>query len=86
MSARRWAQLVPIEIPTICWTFAAKKLQENIVYQRLKRLDDVIFRVIAFGIGVIKMNYFSMSLLKLETKIYQFCFELKHHGILNWKR
>ena len=33
-----------------------------------------------------QMNYFSISLLKKETKTYQFCFELKHHGILNEKR
>ena len=32
------------------------------------------------------MNYFSMSLLKIETKTYQFCFELKYHGILNERR
>ena len=32
------------------------------------------------------MNYFSMCLLKIETKTYQFCFELKHHGILNEKK
>ena len=46
--------LVPIGIPTICWTLAAKKPQENIVHQKLKHLDDVIFRVLAFGVGVIK--------------------------------
>ena len=34
------------------------------VYQKLKHRYDVNFRVIAFGVGVIKMNYFSMSLLK----------------------
>ena len=32
------------------------------------------------------MNSFSMCLLKIETKTYQFCFELKHHGILNEKK
>ena len=82
MSARRGPHLVPIEIPTICWTFAAKKKnrQENIVYQKLQHLHDGIFRVIAFGVRVIKMNYFSM--FRIETKTYQFCFELKHHGIL----
>ena len=63
MSARRGAQLVPIGIQTICWILAATPTQENIVYQKLKHLDDVIFRVLAFGVGVIKMNYFSMSLL-----------------------
>ena len=31
-----------------------KKPQENIVHQKLKHLDDVIFRVLAFGVGVIK--------------------------------
>ena len=86
MSARRGAQLVPIGIPIICWTFAEKKPQENKVHQKLKHLDDVIFRVLAFGVGVIKMNYFSMSLLKIETKTYQFCFEMKYHGILNERR
>ena len=60
-----------------------KKTPRNIVHQKHKHLDDVIFRVLAFGVGVIKMNYFSMSLLKIETKTYQFCFELKYHGILN---
>ena len=61
-------------------------MPENIVYQTLKGLDNVIFRVLASRVGVIKMNYFSMSLLKIETKTCQFCFELKHHGILNEKR
>ena len=53
--------------------------------QKLKHRYDVIFRVIAFGDGVIKMNYFSMSLLKIYTKTYKFRFESKHHGILNEK-
>ena len=61
-------------------------MPEKVVYQKLKRLDDVIFRVLASGVGVIKMNYFSMFLLKIETKACQFCFELKHNGILNEKR
>ena len=85
MSARRGPHLVPIEIPTICWTFAAKKnRQENMVYQELKHLHEGIFRVIVFGVGVIKIIFFNM--LKIETKTYQFCFELKHYGILNKKR
>ena len=32
-------------------------MPEKVVYQKLKRLDDVIFRVLASGVGVIKMNY-----------------------------
>ena len=59
---------------------------ENTVYQKLKYRYDVNFRVIAFGVGVIKMNYFSTSLLKIDTKNYQFRYESKHHGILNEKR
>ena len=52
MSARRGAQSVPIGIPTICWkTFPAKK-HENVVYQKLKHLDDVIFKVLVFGVRV----------------------------------
>ena len=41
-------------------------MPENVVYQKLKRLDDVIFIVLAYRVGVIKMKYFSMSLLKIE--------------------
>ena len=36
-------------------------MPENVVYQKLKHLDDVVFRVLAFGVCVIKMNNFSMS-------------------------
>ena len=59
---------------------------KNVVYQKLKRLDDVIFIVLAYRVGVIKMKYFSMSLQKIETKSCQICFELKHHRIVNEKR
>ena len=52
-------------------------MPENVVYQKLKRLDDVNFRVLASGVGIIKMNYFSMTLLKIETKPASF--------VLNWK-
>ena len=37
--------------------FLQYDLPEKVVYQKLKRLDDVIFRVLASGVGVIKMNY-----------------------------
>ena len=61
-------------------------MPENVVYQKLKRLDDVIFILLAYRVGVIKMKYFSMLLLKIETKSCQFCFELKHHRIVNEKK
>ena len=35
-------------------------MPEKVVYQTLKHLDDVIYIVLAFGVEVIKMNYFSM--------------------------
>ena len=76
----------PLEYQLSVGPLPKKNPQENIVHQKLKHLDDVIFRVLAFGVGVIKMNYFSMSLLKIETKTYQLCFELKYHGILNERR
>ena len=37
--------------------FLQHDMPEKVVYQKLKRLDDVIFRVLASGVGVIKMNY-----------------------------
>ena len=53
MFARRRAQLVPIGIPTICWkTFPEKKTRN----QNLKHLDDVIFRVLVFGVKVFLYN------------------------------
>ena len=51
MSARRGTQFVPIGIPTTRWkTFPQN--YEHSVYQKIKYLDDVIFRVPAFGVRV----------------------------------
>ena len=60
-------------------------MPEKVVYQKLKLLDDVIFRVLASGVGVIKMNYFSMSLLKKETKTCQF-FLIETSWNLEWEQ
>ena len=60
MSARKGAQLVHFDIPTVCWkTFPAKN-HENIVDGELEHLDDVIFRVLVFRIRVLlhKMCFF----------------------------
>ena len=45
------------------WSHSSNDMPENLVYQKLQDLDDIdiIYRVLAFGVGVIKMNYFSMS-------------------------
>ena len=37
--------------------FLQYDMPEKVVYHKLKRLDDVIFRVLASGVYVIKMNY-----------------------------
>ena len=87
MSARRGAHIGSHRNTNYLLDLGRKKLQENIVHQKLKHLDDVIFmQSTSFWSQGHQMNYFSMSLLKIETKTYQFCFELNHHGILNEKR
>ena len=37
--------------------FLQYDMPDKVIYQTFKRLDDVIFRVLASGFGVIKMNY-----------------------------
>ena len=50
MSPRRGAHFVPIGIPTICWIIFPRRNHENCVYQKLKHLDDVIFRALVFRV------------------------------------
>ena len=77
--------LVPIGIPTICWTLAAKNPRK---YSPPETQASwwCHLQSTSFWSRSHQTNYFSMSLLKIETKTHQFCFELKHHGILNEKR
>ena len=52
MSARSGAQFVPIGMPTVLEDFSGKN-HEHIVNQKLKHLDDVVFRVLVFRIRVL---------------------------------
>ena len=54
MSARRGAHIGSHWNTNYLLDLGRKKTQENIVHKKLKHLDDVIFRVLAFGVGVIK--------------------------------
>ena len=52
MSARRGAQFIPNWNTDYLLEDLSRKNHENCVYQKLKHLDDVIFRELVFGVGV----------------------------------
>ena len=56
MSARRGAHIGSHWNTNYLLDLGRKTPQENIVHNKLKHLDDVIFRVpvLAFGVGIIK--------------------------------
>ena len=72
MSARRGAQFVPIGIPTICWKTFFRKNHENVVYQKLKHLHDVIFRVLIFGVRAFLHQSIQRKKKKLNLKRFLF--------------
>ena len=63
MSARRGAQFVPIGIPIICWkTFPAKTT-------KCKDLDDIIVRVLVFGVKRDDFNFHITNFPFLSSNI-----------------
>ena len=66
MWARRVAQFLPIGIPYLLENLSRKN-HENVVYKKLKHLDDVIFRVLVFRVSVPLQSMFLRDLKHLGS-------------------